>query len=497
MKNVLTALLAMLLLTVVGTGLIGCGLGYLDEDDLPSEVAVRIENASDEDIFVTLEATESSGVSGSDDTSAQGEGDEVTARVNPGRLAAKTSVIRVPPHSSSLGAVTCGEGLSVLAEVGNVGGTSVTLSGAGSGTDGFDEGSLGLEGERLLVTGVHFACSDTLIVRIDAGLSGEIERVPAGTELPDPDVGDDGGSNDNVDDGSGSEDQAVGFRLQNATDSAVEFVIVPVDEDGEEEGEETVIRVPSRQYSSGTVACGPTYIVSATVPSPSAVVPVTLLGAGSGTLGFDGGSVGAEGERYLAFSEHYGCGDAIVATLTSDGGASSGDSGAVGSGTVEVYASGESIPDPELGDDDGGDDGSARLVVAIRNETESFVQVRLTPEGGSSDGTSVEVRLPPAGTSTGELGCADSYTVAAFHLESADSTTEEGFHTIVLTGAGTGTEGFDGDNVGTDNTRRVLVGTHLTCEDVLVITLSATNNTVDPESGETTFGIGDGVLSVE
>ncbi|MCG3129413.1 MAG: hypothetical protein FLDDKLPJ_00140 [Phycisphaerae bacterium] len=497
MKNLLNAPLAMMLLTIAGTGLAGCGLGYLDEDDLPSEVAVRIENASDEDIFVTLDAAENSGDAGSDGMTPQGESGDATARVKSGGLAAKTSVIRVPPHSSSLGTVTCGEGLSVVAEVGDIGGIPVTLAGVGAGADGFDEGSLGLEGERLLVPGVHFACSDTLIVRIGAGLSGEIERVPEGVELPEPDVGDDGGSNDNVDDGSGSADQAVGFRLQNATDSAVEFVIAPVDEDGEEAGEETVIRVPARQFSSGMAACGPTYVVSATVPSPSVVVPVTLLGAGSGTPGFDGGSVGEEGERILAFSEHYGCGDAIVATLTSDGGASSGDGGAVGSGTVEVYASGESIPDPDLGDEDGGDDGSARLVVAIRNETESFVQVRLTPEAGSSAGTAVDVRLPPAGTSTGELACADSYTVAAFHLESADSTAEEGFHTIVLTGAGTGTEGFDGDNVGTDNTRQVLVGTHLTCDAVLVITLSATNNAVDPESGETTFGIGDGVLAVE
>lgn len=485
----------------------GCGLGYIDPSDLPSSVYVRIENGTSSYLVVTLSTPDPPATpTGDADLSSPSSGDDdapLTSRLRGSHAAggksallAKQAVVRVAPGASTSGSVECVSGLTVKAQIEGEDTEPVVLTGVGAGTSGFDSGSVGLDGERLLTPGVDFDCSDRLLIRISSARSGQIVAVPAGAVLPEPitppDTDDGSGGTDGGD--ASASETTVAFQLQNMTSVSVEFSIAAVTSDAASEA--TVIRLPARQLTSGTLPCGPTWRVSGVLADPRNARPVTLTGDGTGTIGFDEGSIGASGERYLVFEGHYACGGTIVLTLTDDGSAVGSSTSTTPLGEVAVFSSGQ--PPPPVNLNDNTDGGGSRVVhVRVNNETESFVQVTLI--AGSAEelnATSLDVRVPPFRSTLGTASCAQRYTIRAAHLESANSRDGVGFHTVVLTGAGGGLEGFDENSVGTDNSRLLLLDTHFECDQTLTITIRATNNTVDPETGDTDYGIGDGDVTV-
>ena len=334
----------------------------------------------------------------------------------------------------------------------------------------------------------------------------------------------------------------ISFRLENATATDAEFSISPVEGDSGEEGDDATggegtsesIRVPAGAYSGGEVACGSTYVVSASMGDDQTNVAV-LTGDGTGTLGFDSSSIGLDGERLLAFSDHYNCGDTIVVRITDDGSGIGLSTAETAQGAITVYDAGQDIPNPELPDLDeevdeqeGGTNAAESVELTIVNDTESTVQINFATGNGSlaeSVGVDVtsefDVRVPPATTSAGIGLCAQEYIIAAAHLESTGTTYAGGggdealfegggnvnYHGIVLSGDGTGTEGFDSSSIAVTRGRLFVLDMHFVCGDSITVRITATNNQLETdengdvvldEFGDPTvrYGIGNGVVTV-
>ncbi|MCC7291063.1 MAG: hypothetical protein IT449_03260 [Phycisphaerales bacterium] len=524
-RIILRAVFVCVLLALLSAAaMTGCGLGYLDAADLPAEVALRIENGTTEYVLVSVTlpdeetdtTTDTAGTEMTNDSEAEspaprpdnGNSSSEGAPPSTSKRArlAKESVIRIAPGDFSTGTIACSAVITVSAQVGEETPSTVVFSGVGTGTEGFDSGSVGITGERLLSPGADFDCNDTVLVQITGADAGLIVTVPAGQALPDPIQPGTDNVNDNEGDPDGEVVTTVTFQLQNATATAVDFTLAEQAAadgsegdggDGETSTAPLVIRVPAGQFTTGELPCGPTYAISGSITVVGQLKLVSFGGDGAGTVGFDEGSVGSLGERYLVFDTHYSCGSIIVATLTDDG-SGVGDSTSLDPlGSVSVYGTAEDVPPPETGNVNDNNDGTESVTLAITNSTESYVQLHLTAGNGSTVNSSFDVRVPPGRTTTGLGDCAQQYLIAAYHLEDPDSDEEEGFHTVVLLGDGTGAEGFDGNNVGTDNTRLLILGEHFECAQTLAIEITATNNFIDPDTSALEYGIGDGSVAVE
>ena len=314
----------------------GCGLGYIDI--VPEQVvAFRIENDTPDTAEVTIT------------TSVAGEG----AAMQLGDGSANDMVIGVPGGSVTSGWTRCGELVTISTTVGGMTISTVELTGAGTGTPGFDSGSVGLAGERFLIANTHFACEDTILVRLTAPDSGQIVVVPPGGALPDPIASpDEAGTSE-----PGTSDASkVTFRLENATATAAD-ITVAIEAGGDDLDGSTPVRVPSAEFTTGEVDCGNTFQITATM-ADGADSTVLLTGDGTGTIGFDSASIGLSGERLLVFGDDYDCGETIVVRITDDGSGIGLSTSETPLGQVNVFSSGDVVPEPDLPDPDD---------VAIRN----------------------------------------------------------------------------------------------------------------------------------
>lgn len=255
---------------------------------------------------------------------------------------------------------------------------------------------------------------------------------------------------------------------------------------------ETDVLVSGDSATTGIVPCGNVMTVVAGAPGAQST-SVVLTGDGTGTPGFDSGSVGENGERFLLLGSHFSCGDTVVVQVLS-----------ANSGQIVVIGPGDAVPDlgpvpvdPDSPDtpDIGPVDPGGELTLIVVNAVESTVQVNfasgsgtLASSGGVDVSSEIDVRVPPGATSVGTGVCAEEYIIAAAHLEATGSTLTAGgtaifdsggnvnFHAVALTGDGTGTEGFDSNSLAVSRGRLFQQGVHFNCGDILTVVITATNN---------------------
>jgi hypothetical protein len=447
----------------------------------------------------------------------------------------KDAIVHVPGGRATSGSLACGHRVIVYAVVGEISSTVTKFGGDGSGTPGFDSGSVGTTGERYLLHAVDYACGDTIVVQLDSAENGRVTVVSPGESLPqtilDPgaEPGDDGEP-----DGPTGASPTVTFRVENATATAGDVTITRSGAAGGSGQDistpvDVEVRVPPGSFSLGEITCAELFTVRAEMTNASSSA-VLLTGDGTGTAGFDGASIGFDGERLLAFGDHYTCGQSIVVRITDDGSGIGTSASETPLGLVNVFRGTNELPDPDLPDPDelDGDETEevARTTFEIVNLTESTVQVNVAAGNGSlatSGGQDVtdefDVRVPPFTASRGTRPCAREYMIAAAHLESTSSTFSEGggtifsggggvnYHGVVLLGDGTGTEGFDENSIPVVRGRLLELSTHYECGDTLIVTIEETNNKVryDEEGNMVTddfgnpeleYGVGVGAIEV-
>ncbi len=486
----------------------GCGLGYIDI--VPEEtMTLRVENGTPDGVSITV-TVEGPEITESEDTDAD--------------KTSSDTVIYVLGGNTSVGSVPCDETITIAAVMSDSSSTAVAFSGDGTGTPGFDSGSVGASGQRHLIRDTHFTCADSILIQLSSSGSGTVVVVEEGESFPDPVT-----TSDETDPTEGSEPATVRLQLENATATAADVTIATGT--SEEEGETTTgqpVRVPAGQYTTGEVACGADYVISGTMAGDDSAA-LLFSGDGTGTAGFDSASVGLDGERLLAFLEHYACGETVVIRIEDDGSGIGSSTSETPLGTVAVYAANETVPEPDLPDPDDETpvtDAADEVTLVIVNAVESTIQINfatgngsLADTGGTDISSSTDVRVPPGSTSFGTGSCAQEYMIAGAHLETTGTTYSEGggdifegggsvnFHGIVFTGDGTGTEGFDGNSIAVSRGRLFQLGTHFECGDTITVTVTATNNQVKvdedgvaevDEYGEPTigYGVGTGTVSV-
>jgi hypothetical protein len=478
-----------LLILAAAVVLPGCGLGYVDI--VPEEsVSIRIENDAVDPAEVTVSVEWAA-------SSDEGTATKSLLKKGTGKAAKLLSdaLIRVTGGNVSSGEVLCGEMITVAAVLGEAAAAqNVSFSGEGTGTAGFDSGSMGTDGERFLLAGDHFECGDMILIRISAAGNGEVFVLPEGTPLPDPIVPPD---DTDPTEPTTTDPEEVAFRLENATATTVDITITPEQDTAADEPETAVsIRVAGGQFSAGEIACGQTYAVAAAIGGTDATA-VLFSGEGTGTIGFDSSSIGVSGERLLLFGEHYACGNTIVVHVSDDGtgiGLSTSDTPL---GELRVYTTGQTVPEPELPDPDNLDEDPLQeeVTLVLVNGVESCIQVHFAAGTGSpasTDGSGVlgdfDVRVPAGLATTGSGICAQEYVISAAHLETLQSTYTQSsgdtfasdgsvnYHAVVLHGDGTGTEGFDSNSVAVVDGRLLQLGTHFNCGDTITVMVTATNN---------------------
>ncbi|MCK4658086.1 MAG: hypothetical protein KAV82_01065, partial [Phycisphaerae bacterium] len=405
--------------------------------------------------------------------------------------------VRIGPNDSTDGWFACEEAVTITATLSSSDETTVLLTGAGTGTQGFDEGSVGLDGERLLIRNEHFDCGDTVYISItDDGTStgpnhagtGEIEIYGPDQTPPEAEVDDDTG--------------ILKFRISNETNSFAQMHITlgTTSEQGSTssaDGEEATssesdggfdVRVPPNTYTDGWFDCGDAITITASLSSTEDT-HVLLEGDGTGTQGFDEGSVGSDGERLLVKNVHFVCGDTVYICLTDDG--SSSGPGLAGRGQIDVYEADETPPEPDL------ESAGGSLQLRIENQTESYTQLHiiLGPPAGvvagiasqdeDSDG-GFDVRVAPGDTANGVVSCnTQIILVARIVRPSVDVDEPDYFNYAVLTGAGTGTVNFDQSNVGSVAYQRLLLeGEHYDCGDIISIEFTSDGGLAEAQAAE-------------
>ncbi|MCD4668999.1 MAG: hypothetical protein K8S14_00990 [Actinomycetia bacterium] len=239
--------------------------------------------------------------------------------------------VRVSPQNYTSGAVACGDEIVITATIEGTQTITVTLEGAGTGTVGFDEGSVGLDSERLLINAQHFTCGDTLVLRVSDPDTGRLEVYEEGATIPAPAFG----AGSSID----PEEDTLEFRVRNGTGRFVELKLSdePIaDTEAEVTGDGTTetevdngikIRVAPGFLTSGLVTCGPQIVLIGTIVIPDIASDtsdtfndVVLTGTGTGTINFDENSVGPQAyQRLLLEGIHYECGDTIQIYFTDDG----------------------------------------------------------------------------------------------------------------------------------------------------------------------------------
>lgn len=560
-----------LLAGLLSSGGCGLGLGYIDIEDVEPEgkISFRIENGTTGDAEVTILVT----VPQADSETDQLQGDEFGDGDGGLDLSAAQvvtsnpeAIVRLPGGGVTTGELSCGQMITISAVAGFGSSTTVQFTGAGTGTPGFDSGSVGLTGERFLIPDTDYVCGDTIVIQIEATDWGNLEVVAEGAPLPDPIIppdedGDDGDGDDGND--TPPSTPVVMFRLENATATPADITITSTstgtsagtsddsgsagsqdgdqeDTQGADEGDSipedtstsTSVRTPAGEFTTGQIACGEIFTVRALMGDEDAS-SVLFTGDGTGTAGFDSASIGFDGERLLVFPDHYACGETIVIRIADDGSGIGQSTSTVPLGTVNVFSSGMTLPDPDLPDpdqpDDEEDEEEQEITVQIVNQTGSTIQVNFASGNGtlaSSGGVDVsdefDVRVLPDTTSIGTTTCAQEFVVAAAHLEATSSTLsdEEGggsiftgggganYHGVVLTGDGTGTEGFDEESIAVTRGRLFQLGEHFSCGSTIIVTVTATNNQLEyDEEGELVldefgnptikYNIGTGTVTVE
>ncbi|MBN2563440.1 MAG: hypothetical protein JXQ75_21170 [Phycisphaerae bacterium] len=322
------------------------------------------------------------------------------------------------------------------------------------------------------------------------------------------------------------------LRVENATTSFASVTITPgleastsagqAEADSESDDGATVIRVPPGSVSNGTLQCASStpqpwgFSVRATVGTGQTPPTVLFEGDGTGTPGFDDGSIGAEGERFLVRGAHYGCGDTVVIRVTDDGTrAGAGTSGAP-QGIIKHYALGETVPPSSLepdeptdgagggtdGDGSGGDgqttdQATGEVHIQITNQTDYVMQVLLA-SASAAEGEGVPVHVPPNSTTTGATTCYAQFTMTATTIV-FDGGEEENpprvwkYAHVILTGAGTGVPGFDEGCIGGVGERTFVRGEHFNCDDMIVVTISDPG---EPQPNIAEAVVGTGTVSV-
>lgn len=321
------------------------------------------------------------------------------------------------------------------------------------------------------------------------------------------------------------------FRIENATASTADVTITigepaatagretPTDgaEDRELAGRliaeedlaaEATVRVGAGTYSEGELLCGQQILISATVGNEGETL-VLLEGSGTGTPGFDEGSVGLSGERTLLFDVHYACGDMVVIRIEDDGTGVGGSTSSVGLGEVAVYVEGQVPPvgdlpviDPATGEDEETADssdgqtpaGTDTVSVTIDNQTGSGIALELRVGTGDTEADElIEVTVIGFGIANGVLACAQQVTLRALIIDSetGEDGAEPTLYQIMLSGDGTGAVGFDEATIGPGNTRILQQGEHFQCGDTILITILDDAIDVDEEEDETArIGLG-------
>ncbi len=472
----------------------GCGLGFV-EIVPDQDVSFRIENETPETAEVTISVQQ--GVA-QDQNASDSE-----------------TLVNVPGGNTANGTLSCGDRITLTAVTGvGSGSKTVQFTGSGTGTPGFDSGTVGQQGERFLVAGDHFECTDTILIRILTTETGEIAVLAEGSSLPEQDPAVDPVMPTSP--GTGIR-TSITVRLENATATTSDILITPTvagsgdgpspggvpsvlnPSDSAQTATPTSVRVPAGQFTVGEIECGPAYTVSGTMVDDNGSV-VQFTGDGTGTAGFDSASVGPDGERLLLFGDHYGCGNAIVVRITDDGSGIGANTNETARGEVNVFSSGEAVPEPSLPDpnDPSDEQAVAEMTIVLVNAVERVVQMNvatgsgmLVGSGGINVASEFNVRVPPGAQSTGTTPCAQEFVIAASHLEAKGTTAapDSGdgifagggsaiFHSVVLTGAGTGTEGFDSNSLAILRGRLLQLGTHFECGDTITVTVTATNNQI-------------------
>ncbi|UCF32633.1 MAG: hypothetical protein JSV78_09900 [Phycisphaerales bacterium] len=535
------------LIAMVAVTLHGCGLGYI-EIVPESTISFRIENAAPDvaEVSINVTAGDSSSPATLKMAPMSRTGEQSAATPDAGkelpegqtidpttaqlRSPVSNAVVRVASGNVSSGTLLCGEEITVSAVVGSGSSTAVELTGAGTGTPGFDSGSIGTSGDRFLIHQVDFACGDAVLIKILAVDRAELEVIAAGSPLPAPVTG--GVDMPDEEETPTTDLAKVTFRLENATATPADISISAQSSSGdagqEEGSNQTSVRVPAGQFSFGEITCGGTFVVDGTIEDGTDS-KILFTGAGTGTPGFDDASIGFDGERILLFEDHYQCGQSIVVRITDDGTGIGASTSNTPLGSVNVFAAGEPLPAPDLPDPEQPDDEeeeTAAVTLRVVNQTESTIQVNfatgngsLAISGGSEVSSEFDVRVAPLGASEGVKSCAQEYIIAAAHLQPQDSTYSTGggtifdsgggiiYHAVVLTGDGTGTAGFDEESLAIVRGRLLQLGTHFNCGDTITVTVERTNNQlkVDEEGAivtdefgnpEIQYNVGEGTLTV-
>lgn len=253
---------------------------------------------------------------------------DVNLAIATAAASSETFDVSVPSQVTTQGQFVCGQQLTISARfVNTTAGAAeedavVILTGDGSGASGFDGSSVSKTGERILVLGTHYECGETVRVAINddstvntpngfnaAGTgAGEIAVFPIGQD-PDDGGGDPG-------------DPSMNVVVENLT---VEFVRVSVAAGTGGLGPQLDIFVPPSGVSTGQAACSDRFTITAYSEAQEALaglqnqILIILSGDGTGTAGFDGGSVGSIGQRLLLRDVHYDCGQTFRVRITDPG----------------------------------------------------------------------------------------------------------------------------------------------------------------------------------
>jgi hypothetical protein len=226
-----------------------------------------------------------------------------------------------------------------------------------------------------------------------------------------------------------------------------------------------VVRVASGNTSSGTLLCGEQITISAAVGSGSSTA-VELTGAGAGTPGFDSGSLGTSGDRFLIQQVDFACGDAVLIKIL-----------AVDRAELEVIAAGSPLPAPVTGgietrdDEDTPTTDLAKVTFRLENATATPADITVSAQSASTSTDQKEgsnqtsVRVPASQFSLGEITCGGTFVVNGTIEDGTDSK-------ILFTGAGTGTPGFDDASIGLDGERILLFEDHYQCGESIVVRIT-------------------------
>ncbi len=240
-------------------------------------------------------------------------------------------------------------------------------------------------------------------------------------------------------------------------------------------GAQANVRVPGFSISEGFLACGEAIRITGQIESSEA--QVSFSGDGTGTFGFDEGSVGDSGERFLVRTIHFGCGDSVVIRVDSDGEGVGGDSSQLARGELAIVAPGLASPFDPIVDPGSGDDGdddtppvSTDITIQVANEG-GVISTSVVKLNTGVEEQEFTVTVPPGAQSEGVFDCGTQFTISATYPNPETPEDTETKALVILSGDGTGSPGFDEVSVSREGERILVVGTHVNCGDTILVTL--------------------------